>query len=242
MNLEILESRSFPDNYYSLAKKLEHESLFLSSQWFNNFLETVVKDDESVIWFGLKDSRGQPLFLMPLWRKPYSAWQAHKLESLSNYYTTLYEPLHCISDQHQQTEAFDLVVKSICKLDWDVLDIFPLNPASTNFTLLINAFKRYKRHVTPYFMYANWFLLIENLSFKDYYHARPGQLKNTIKRRTNKLRQKSVEYRIYTDPEDLASAIEHYQSTYNLSWKRNEPYLSFIPGLAQTAANCGWLR
>ena len=242
MILEILETTSFPDTYYPLAAQLEQKSLFLSAPWLDNFMQTVVKQNETVTWYGLKNNNGKPLLLMPLWQKPHAVCSPVKLTSLSNYYTTLYEPLHCISDQDQLKQAINLVTESICTSNWDIIDLYPFNPTSDIYALLIEAFKKQKKHVTPYFMYANWFLLTENQAFADYYAARPGQLKNTIKRRNNKLKQKQVEYRICTHPEDVESAIQLFQQTYNVSWKINEPYQDFIPGLAKTAANAGWLR
>lgn len=242
MKLEVLKSQTFPDDYRPLAAKLEQQSLFLSELWFENFLQTVVARDEVVIWFGLKDLNGNPLFLMPLWQKPPSAWKAIKLTGLSNYYTTLYEPLHCINDQEQLVQAIKQVVEAICLLGWDVIDLYPFNPISPSYTPIIQAFRQQKKHVTPYFMYANWFLLTEDHTFKDYYAARPGQLKNTIKRRANKLKQKTVEYCICKHPDDVAGAVELFQQTYKARWKKDEPYQEFIPGLAKEAADRGWLR
>lgn len=242
MILEIIQSHTFPDHYRFLATELEQQSLFFSPSWYDNFLQTVVKQNGTVIWYGLKANSGTPLFLLPVWQQHHSAWQPAKLTSLANYYTTLYEPLHCITDQNQLAQAINQIVEAICHLSWDIIDLYPLNPASITYPLLIEAFKKQKKHVTPYFMYGNWFLLTQGQTFKDYYAARPSQLKNTIKRKANKLKLKSLEYRIYKHPEDVETAVQLFQQTYKTSWKKDEPYLDFIPGLAKTAAERGWLR
>lgn len=242
MILEIVKSHTFPDDYRLLGTNLEQQSLFYSPLWYENFLQTVANKNGTIIWYGLKASNDKPLFLLPVWQQQHSAWQPTQLTGLANYYTTLCEPLHCIINQSQLIQAINQVVQAICHLSWDVIDLYPLNPASTTYPLFINAFKRQKKHVTPYFMYGNWFLLTQDQTFKDYYAARPSQLKNTIKRKASKLKQKSVEYRIYILPEDVETAVQLFKQIYKASWKKNEPYPDFIPGLAKAASENGWLR
>ncbi len=242
MILEVIQSQTFPATYRLLAANLEQQSLFDSPLWYENFLQTVVKQNGTVIWFGLKDNNGAPLLLLPVWQQQHSAWQPTKLSSLANYYTTLYEPLHCITDQNQLALAINQVVTALCRLSWDVIELYPLNPASMTYPLLIEAFKQQKKHVTPYFMYGNWFLLTQSQSFKDYYAARPGQLKNTIKRKENKLKQKTLEYSICKVGDDVEIAVQHFQRLYIARWKEDEPSPDFIPGLAKIAAEQGWLR
>jgi hypothetical protein len=210
--------------------------------WFDNFLQTVVKQNGTVIWYGVKDNKDTPLLLLPVWQQQHSVWQPTRLTGLANYYTTLYEPLHCITDQNQLAQAITQVVEAICHLSWDTVELYPLNPALITYPLLTEAFKKQKKHVTPYFMYGNWFLLTQGQTFKDYYAARPSQLKNTIKRKANKLKLKSVECRIYKHPEDVQTNIQIFQQLYKSSWKNDEPYPDFIPGLAKATAEQGWLR
>ena len=41
---------------------------------------------------------------------------------------------------------------------------------------------------------------------------------------------------------ELEAAIANYEAIYNSSWKRPEPFPSFIPELCRTTASHGWLR
>lgn len=242
MILETITSQQFPDEYRTLAEKLENKSLFLTQQWFDNFLQTVVQKDETVSWYGLKDEKNNPIFLLPLWHKPYSALKPRRVNSLANYYTTLYEPLHCFADIHQLEAAINQIIKAVCAQQWDIIDIYPLYPKSKTYPLLIKAFQNQNMHVTPYFMYGNWYLLTQNQTYEEYYALRPSKLKNTIKRKANKLKKNTVEYKICQNPEEVATAVQLFEQTYRTSWKNDEPYPDFILGLASNAADKGWLR
>lgn len=239
---EILEQSEFPADYINLADANELENVFSSKDWFNNFSRTIIEPEEKVIWIGCKTAEGVPLLLLPLWQKSRGNGLTAKISSLSNYYTTLYAPLHCITDPEQLEQAIDLAVTGVCQLKWDVIDIFPLNDKSSIFALLIKAFRRHSKQVSPYFLYGNWFYLIQGKSFQEYYQERPSQLKNTIKRRSNKLKQKQVRYQLCLTPEETPAAVAHFQENYKTSWKQDEPYPEFIRGLARIAAQNGWLR
>lgn len=242
MHIEIIESNTLPEQYRSLVINAEKQSLFLSVWWLENFLKTIIEDSDQVIWIGLKDSSGQPMLLLPIWKKPFSPWKVKKLTSLSNYYTTLFEPIHALSNEDQLTQALNKTIEAVCQLKWDVIDLYPLNPDSINYTLLISAFRQQKKHVAPYFMYGNWFLLTREQTFQEYYAARPSQLKNTLKRKANRLKQNHLEYRICTRPDEVEPAVQLFEETYRASWKQNEPYPDFIMGLAKAAAEHGYLR
>lgn len=242
MKLEILETRVFPEAYRTLADSLEETSIFFSSFWFDNLIAHVIQPAENVLWFGIKSASNAPLLLLPLVQTKGQIFRGTKLSGLANYYTTLYEPLQAFNDQEQLTIATERVITAVCQLKCDVIDLYPLNPASACYPLLIHAFKKNKRDVTPYFMYGNWYLLTQGQSFAEYWAARPSRLKNTIKRKTNKLKTKKIEYRIAQRPDEVTVAVSLYQQTYHASWKRDEPYPEFIPGFVKIAAEQGWLR
>jgi hypothetical protein len=244
MIFEIVEGLIFPADYRPLATELESQSLFFSPLWFDNFINTVVQPQDRVFWFGVRADHGDVLLLLPIWQQPHprSMCATATLSSLENYYTTLYEPLHAINDLGLLSQAVSLVVQGICQQKWDVIGMHHINPLSQNYQLLINAFKQQGKYVEAYFMYGNWFLQTQNQCFKDYYAGRPGQLKNTIKRKGNKLKQMQIEYRMCQASEDVEEAVSLFQQIYQLSWKQNEPYPDFILGLAKIAAGQGWLR
>lgn len=242
MKLEILETREFPDTYRPLADRLEGKSIFFSSFWFNNLITHVIPFTDNVLWFGIKSASDEPLLLLPLVQSPPRLFSCNKLGGLANFYTTLFEPLQTIDDPQQLAMAIEQTIQAVCQLKWDFIDLYPLNPSSPAYHLLIKAFIKCKRHVTSYSMYGNWYLLTQEQTFADYWNSRPSHLKNTVKRKTKKLKTKQIEFRIAQHPDEVQEAVALYQKTYRTSWKRDEPYQGFIPGLAQIAAKQGWLR
>ena len=61
-------------------------------------------------------------------------------------------------------------------------------------------------------------------------------------RRTRQFLDAGGELEMVTGGPALESAIADFTSVYQASWKRPEPYVDFIPGLATLAAERGWLR
>ena len=242
MKLEILETRIFPYTYRSLADKLEKDSIFFSAFWFNNLVTHTIHATDKILWIGIKSTSDEPLLLLPLVQSPNRLFQCNKLSGLANYYTTLFEPLQTFDEPQQLAMAIEQIVTTICQLKWDLIDLHPLNPSSPIYPVLIDAFIKKNKHVTQYFMYGNWYFLPKGQSFADYWSTRPGQLKNTIKRKTNKLKTKQIEYRIAQHPDEVELAVRLFQQIYHASWKRDEPHPGFIPGLAKVAAEKGWLR
>lgn len=241
--IEIIRTKTFPKDYRDVAEQCAQGNIFSSTYWFDNFLQTVVSPEDEVIWIGCKSSSNEPLLLLPLWRKAVNnRWCVKRLMSLSNYYTTLYEPLYVITDEKQLEHIIDQIAEAVCQLKWDVIDLCPLDSKSSSYQLLVEAFKRQSKHVSQYFMYGNWFLLTQNRTYAEYFATRPTQLKNTIKRKINKLKTKNLEYVIHQRPEKIEDAVLEFQQIYLARWKRNEPYSNFISGLAKVAAEQGWLR
>ena len=242
MIIETITNSKFPESYSSLALQSESTSIFFSQSWWDNFLQTVVPEEDTVIWYGCKSEQGTPLLLWPIWKQHTSFWRPMKLKGLSNYYTTLYEPVHTITDDKKLNQIIDTIVKTICQHHWDYLDLHSLNPRSRIYNFIIDAFKHQKKHVQPYFMYGNWILPTENQTFSDYLASRPKKIRKTIKLCNNRLKGQDVKYQIYTQPNEIKNALDLFHKIYFLAWNKQEPYPRFIPGLVKEASQNNWLR
>jgi hypothetical protein len=95
-----------------------------------------------------------------------------------------------------------------------------------------------------FFQYDNWFLPLDGVSFNDYFARRPSQVRNTIERKSKKLRKNHTsEIVVHSQAgPGLDAAILDFTSIYNASWKQPEPWPEFIPSLARKAAELGALR
>ena len=84
---------------------------------------------------------------------------------------------------------------------------------------------------------ANWVADTEGLDFEAYWAKRPGQLRNTAKRRA-KAAELDVAIHDRFDP----SAWADYQAVYRASWKPGEGSFPFLRALAEQEGAAGTLR
>ena len=96
---------------------------------------------------------------------------------------------------------------------------------------------------THYFRCGNWYLDVDERSFDDYFASLPGKLRNTLKRKQNKLaREKGFDFELVTDVDALDDALAEYNRIYSLSWKVAEPHPEFIAAVCRDFARRDWLR
>lgn len=98
--------------------------------------------------------------------------------------------------------------------------------------------------IERYFQYENWYLPCHEVSFEEYYQSRSSRLRNTIKRKENKLKKAhEVRVELITDAGDaLNQAVLDYVKVYNHSWKNEEPYPDYTPEMMKRCAEKGVLR
>lgn len=238
MIVESFSDRSIPSQYTRLFEQ-EGNDFFSTKIWVENFLKTVVDEDDAVWWIGCKTTSETPIFVLPLWqqRKP-RWWHPKRISSLSNYYTTLFQPIHNITNQHQLKQAIELAAKKTCQLEWDILHIYSLDPKSSLFTLLKEAFVNQRTYVEPYFQYGNWYLTPTESEKECTYSARP----NTIKKQLQKLKNVDWDIKIYTDWNEVENALIDFNKLYQARWNRLEPHKRFIPNISKLTAEKGWLK
>lgn len=83
----------------------------------------------------------------------------------------------------------------------------------------------------------NHYVRLNGRSFDQYWETRPGQLRNTVKRKGKK---NIVSIRI--DPHFTASAWHDYERVYARSWKPNEGSPEFLKELARRESAAGSMR
>lgn len=89
--------------------------------------------------------------------------------------------------------------------------------------------------------YVNWVHATQS-SFAEYFSARCGRLRNTLRRKEKKLNSLGkLEFRLVKGGPDLEQAIDAYCAVYAKSWKSEETFPTFIPGLIRQCAKLGIL-
>lgn len=167
---------------------------------------------------------------------------ARHLRSLTNFYSCRYTP---ILESDERLDALDPLIGGLVaeKPAWDVVTLDSLDRDSAAFACLSGAFMRRGWPVQTYFHFGNWFETTEGVSPNDYFAARPGNLRSTLKRQGSKLHKSAAaEFRLLRQSTEVDEAIALYESVYQRSWKGSEPYPAFAGALIRATAALGCLR
>lgn len=93
----------------------------------------------------------------------------------------------------------------------------------------------------PFAHFGNWSGAAPS-GWAAYLAARPGELREALRRRGRKLWATGATPLLVRDPSELAAGIAAYEAVYAKSWKQQEPYPGFVPALMREAASAGTLR
>lgn len=228
---------NFLDLYQIMQDRLPGVSFDQSAIWFKAFIGHVAQDEGEVICYCALNAQQEPICLMPMWRK------GRMLTSLSNYYTTRFEPLLLSGNDIKTT--LGMLISGIAQQrpSWGVVDLNPLDAASDLYPYIINGFKANGFWPRPYFRFANWYLEVAGRSFEQYWASVPSTLRNTLERKKRKLaREASYQLRMVDNIQDLAEVMADYEEVYEASWKGGESHPDFIRGIMQQFAKAGLLR
>jgi len=230
---------SLPDSARRLFVQATEHSVFLAPVWFELLAEKVFSKANAQVICAMQGE--QCLAAVPV--IPASQGWVRQLSGLSNYYASYFSPV--IADTGDTGEALAVIAKAIreAKPGWDILDFQPMPHDDPIFGAWQKALRQAGFSVQDYYCFGNWFLRLDGHTFKEYYDGLSSRLKNTIKRRRKKLeKQAQLSLRIFSGTDELEEAIAHYQQIYAASWKQDEPYPAFVPGLIRMGARQGWLR
>ena len=75
-----------------------------------------------------------------------------------------------------------------------------------------------------------------------YWSARPGQVREAVRRRGKKLMTEGWQFEVITSADEVARGIAAYEAVYAKSWKAPEPFPDFNPALMRRCACDGTLR
>lgn len=231
-----------PKSYASLLNHSAAQSFYLTLPWFQNFSATALDTGDQVRVYGIEDGTTGDALAALMTRRASGAkgsFKPRRVASLSNFYSSLFAPVVSrVADG-----VLGPLAETVCgdAMQWDVLELRPLERESPSFDELVDAFRAAGRIVQPFFCFGNWFLKTTGLSFKEYFRSLPSVLRNTVVRKTKKL-EKTGRARLAILTGSDEAGIRAYEQVYNSSWKIPEPYPEFTSGLIRTAGQHGWLR
>ncbi|MGE0226779.1 MAG: GNAT family N-acetyltransferase, partial [Acetobacteraceae bacterium] len=91
--------------------------------------------------------------------------------------------------------------------------------------------------------FGNWHEPVAGLDWAEYLAARPGALRETVRRRLRRSeRLPAARFGLFTTPEQIGPAAEAFESVYARSWKEPEPFPRFNTALMHACSRLGTLR
>lgn len=212
-------------------------NLEASAAWFDNLQRTVFTNDAGVRYY-VNSVNGSPSAVLPV--RLVRRGLVRQVESLANYYTSLYSPVLAPGSTAADLGPL-LAAASRDHGKAHVMRFSPMDPDSSAYEALLIALRKNRWIPFRFFCFGNWYLKVEK-PWSQYLRDRQGALRSTIKRMNRKFTAGGGKLEIVTDPEMVEPAIKAFNDVYSLSWKNPEPYPEFIPGLIRGLANSGQLR
>jgi hypothetical protein len=230
-----------PAQHKAVFDQTESISYECSFGWFENLISTTLGPEESLKVYVADDEKGQ-IAILPMYYRCGSSFKPAIIRSLSNFYTSLYAPIASNGATEGLLAQALLAIKN-SPLAWDAIHFSPLSLEHDSFAALFKALKSHGFITFKYFCFVNWHMLVNGRSYDEYFNGLPSRLKNTVKRKRKQfLSTVGARLEIITDGDKLDLAIADYTKVYNTSWKVQEPFPDFMPGLIKLCANKGWLR
>ena len=233
-----------PEGYLQLLDGTGCHSFDQTLPWYESLCEFVLPQNFRLRIHGVEDQNsGRAIAVLPVVEKLSAIPLAgSQILPLGNYYTSIYEPI-LSSEQNVEKVVAKLGQGLISSSSWFEMDLNPMNKDSLCFDELIKFFRKAGFYVQPYFRFGNWYTEIKERSFDEYYLGLPSRLRETLKRKHNKLHKKfDTTVRIVSSTEGLDEALADYESVYRKSWKIAEPFPQFIRQISRRFAKDGWLR
>jgi hypothetical protein len=208
----------------------------LGKAWFRNMTANGLAAGMHAS-FGALMQGGEAVAMLPL-----QNGAKGELRSLTNCYTCLYRPL-IATEEHADDIARRLghavgrlfsrrpSVRIEClPADWPALDGF------------IDGLSAAGLSVRRFAHFGNWYEPIRGRGWEEYLAARPGNLRELLRRRKRRRERADLRFEVIERPEELSRGIAAYETIYRKSWKPREPFPCFNAGLMREAARERALR
>lgn len=204
-----------------------------SRAWFDAVIAAAIPAGAIPHLLAVSNQAG-PAALVPMLAGPGRQWGA-----LTSPYTCLYQPL--FRDPLSPDADALCLVGRYCR-QWPLTRFEALDPVWPGLSPLRRALASAGLVTRTFANFGNWHEEVAAGSWKAYFDARPGALRETIRRRTRAAARAGTQMVVARSGPALITALEAYETVYRHSWKQPEPYPAFNTGLVGRLAQDGVLR
>ncbi len=227
---------ALPPDARALLDAAARQDFQLSAAWFATVAAAALPPGARAV-FLLWQEAGQAVAVLPLQRSA-----SGRLEALTSPYTCRYRPLIAPGATPETVRRAGRGFGRYCR--WrGPLRLDALDPDWPGQAALLAGFRAAGLVALRFAHFGNWHLPVAGLDWPAYLAGRPGELRETIRRRLARAaRDKTISFDLITGPDGLDTAIAAYEAVYARSWKEPEPYPDFGPAFLHAAAAAGILR
>lgn len=227
-----------PSDALELLEAHERVDMEFGADWYRNLIDAVFSDSETVC-FCVARERGRAVAVLPLVLDGSGA-DPRRAQSLGNYYTTLFEPA---CDASLSAERLSRLLTGLLRQFPGIAELrfAPMAAGSPAYLRLRQALQLAGLRPFEFFCFGNWYLA-PTQAWSAYLMTRSGTLRSTIRRMEKRFFGDGGTLDMVCGGEQLEQAIADYDAVYQASWKNQEPYPKFVPGLIRLCARRGWLR
>lgn len=232
---------ALPPDALALLCRAERAGIELGPAWYRNFLATLPGFRNGAHFHVLRRD-GRAVAVLPLLVGGEGGARPGCAQSLANYYSALWAPA---LDDSLTAAELALLLRELLRrhAPLHTLDFAPLDPGSRAWEVLRGALRCAGLPAWDYLAFGNWYLRADAFEgWEAYLAARPGALRNTLRRAEKRLERAGGRVEIVCGGERLEAASQAYARVYAASWKSPEPHPDFVPGLIRGCAQQGWLR
>ena len=212
------------------------EGFELGPAWFGAVAAAAVPEGARPL-FLRAEAEGRPRVVLPLLRHADG-----RLSSLTAPYTTQFRPLAAADATPAELFAAGHGFARFCRAAGP-LRLDALAAEWPGLDALLAGFRTGGMLPLRFPHFGNWHLDVAGQGWEAYLAARPGALRNTVRRRLSQAaREAALDFGIVRGGAALAEGIAAYESVYARSWKQPEPFPRFAAALMRAAAEAGTLR
>jgi hypothetical protein len=204
---------------------------FASAAWWRSVLAAGMPAGAEPCFFLCSDGP-RPVAIFPLLKL------AGTLQSLTNPYTCLWQPLLAPGLDAAAVRGAGQALGNFCQ-GWPTVRLEAVAEDFSALEPLLAGARRAGVFAARYTHFGNWYEVVGGRSFEQYLAARPGALRETIRR---KLRRAQVALEIVGTADKLEAGIAAYEEIYARSWKVPEPFSRFNAEMMRQAGSIGALR
>lgn len=233
---------ALPPDCETLFAAGAQRSFHLARPWFRTVLAEAMPPDARALFVLCRTGEGtdnRAIVLFPLRTRAGGT----RLEALSAVYSCLYQPLAAVTATPAELFAAGQAFGRFCR-GWSRLRLDALDAGWPGLQPLLEGAQAAGLAVLRFDHFGNWYEPVAGRSWAEYLAARPGALRETIRRRLGQAEHdRRVALEVITERgAGLEAGITAYEAVYARSWKEKEPFPGFSAALMRAAAAAGALR